>query len=85
MKVNLMDFFEGIEEARAKQIIEVILGKRKWDMKKDEFKTIIKNSTEVFRSTTQKDLKEFEKESETNKLVLHFIAGNNTDEFLNVK
>ena len=83
--MKVMDFFEGIDNKRAKELIKVITGKRKDDMTKDEFKTIINNSTKVFRHTTQQELKAMEKESVSNKLVLHFIAGNNVEEFLKVK
>ena len=83
--MKVMDFFEGIEDKRAKQLIKVIIGKRKDDMTKDEFDTIINNSTKIFRHTTFEELKAIEKESVSNRLVLHFIAGNNVDEFLNVK
>ena len=83
--MKVMDFFEGIEDKRAKQLIKVITGKRKDDMTKDEFDTIINNSTKIFRHTTFKELKAMEKESVYNRLVLHFIAGHNVQEFLNVK
>ena len=36
--MKVMDFFEGIEDKRAKELIKVITGKRKDDMTKDEFK-----------------------------------------------
>ena len=83
--MKVMDFFEGIEDKRAKQLIKVITGKRKDDMTKDEFDTIINNSTKIFRHTTFEELKAIEKESVSNRLVLHFIAGHNVQEFLNVK
>ena len=83
--MKVMDFFEGIEDKRAKQLIKVITGKRKDDMTKDEFDTIINNSTKIFRHATFKELKAMEKESVSNRLVLHFIAGHNVQEFLNVK
>lgn len=83
--MKVMDFFEGIEDKRAKQLIKVISGKRKDDMTKDEFDTIINNSTKIFKHTTFEELKAMEKESVSNRLVLHFIAGHNVDEFLNVK
>ena len=54
-------------------------------MTKDEFDTIINNSTKIFRHTTFKELKAMEKESVSNRLVLHFIAGHNVQEFLKVK
>ena len=83
--MKIIDFFEGIDDKRANELIDIITGKRKDDMTKDEFKTIINNSTKVFRHTTQEELKAMEKESVSNKLVLHFIAGNNVQEFLKVK
>ena len=83
--MKVMDFFEGIEDKRAKELIKVITGKRKDDMTKDEFKTIINNSTKIFRHTTLQELKAIEKESVSNRLLLHFIAGHNVQEFLNVK
>ena len=83
--MKVMDFFEGIEDKRAKQLIKVIIGKRKDDMTKDEFDTIINNSTNIFRHTTFEELKAMEKESVSNRLVLHFIAGHNVQEFLKVK
>ena len=83
--MKVMDFFEGIEDKRAKQLIKVITGKRKDDMTKDEFDTIINNSTKIFRHTTFKELKAIEEESVSNRLVLHFIAGHNVQEFLKVK
>ena len=83
--MKVMDFFEGIEDKRAKELIKVITGKRKDDMTKDEFDTIINNSTKIFRHTTFKELKDIEKESISNRLVLHFIAGHNVQEFLKVK
>ena len=83
--MQVMDFFEGIDDKRAKQLIKVITGKRKDDMTKDEFDTIINNSTKIFRHTTFEELKAIEKESVSNRLVLHFIAGHNVQEFLNVK
>ena len=83
--MKVMDFFAGIEDKRAKELIKVITGKRKDDMTKDEFDTIINNSTKIFRHTTFEGLKAIEKESVSNRLVLHFIAGHNVQEFLNVK
>lgn len=83
--MNVMDFFEGIEHKRVKELIKVITGKRKDDMTKDEFDTIINNSTKIFRHTTLKELNTIQNESESNKLVLHFIAGHNVQEFLKVK
>ena len=83
--MKVMDFFEGIEDKRAKELIKVITGKRKDDMTKDEFDTIINNSTKIFRHTTFEELKAIEKESVSNRLVLHFIAGHNVQEFLKVK
>ena len=83
--MKVMDFFEGIEDKRAKELIKVITGKRKDDMTKDEFKTIINNSTKIFKHTTFEELDAIQNESESNKLILHFIAGNNVQEFLNVK
>lgn len=83
--MNVMDFFEGIEDKRVKELIKVITGKRKDDMTKDEFDTIINNSTKIFRHTTFEELKAIEKESVSNRLVLHFIAGHNVQEFLKVK
>ena len=83
--MKVMDFFEGIEDKRAKELIKVITGKRKDDMTKDEFDTIINNSTKIFRHTTFEELKAIEKESVSNRLILHFIAGHNVQEFLNVK
>ena len=83
--MKVMDFFEGIEDKRAKQLIKVITGKRKDDMTKDEFDTIINNSTKIFRHTTFEELDAIQNKSESNRLVLHFIAGNNVQEFLKVK
>ena len=83
--MKVMDFFEGIEDKRAKELIKVITGKRKDDMTKDEFDTIINNSTKIFRHTTLQELKAIEKESVSNRLLLHFIAGHNVEEFLKVK
>ena len=83
--MKIIDFFEGIDDKRAKELIDIITGKRKDDMTKDEFDTIINNSTKIFRHTTFKELKAMEKESVSNRLVLHFIAGHNVQEFLNVK
>lgn len=83
--MKVIDFFEGIEDKRAKELIKVITGKRKDDMTKDEFDTIINNSTKIFRHTTFEELKAIEKESVSNRLVLHFIAGHNVQEFLKVK
>ena len=83
--MKVMDFFEGIEDKRAKELIKVITGKRKDDMTKDEFDTIINNSTKIFKHTTFEELDAIQNESETNQLVLHFIAGNNVQEFLKVK
>ena len=83
--MKVMDFFEGIEDKRAKQLIKVIIGKRKDDMTKDEFDTIINNSTKIFKHTTFEELDAIQNESESNRLVLHFIAGNNVQEFLKVK
>ena len=83
--MKVMDFFEGIEDKRAKELIKVITGKRKDDMTKDEFDTIINNSTKIFKHTTFEELDAIQNESESNKLILHFIAGNNVQEFLNVK
>ena len=83
--MKVIDFFEGIEDKRAKELIKIITGKRKNDMTKNEFLTIINNRTKVFRHTTQQELEAMEKESESNRLVLHFIAGHNVQEFLKVK
>lgn len=83
--MKVMDFFEGIEDKRAKELIKVITGKRKDDMTKDEFDTIINNSTKIFKHTTFEELDAIQNESESNRLVLHFIAGNNVQEFLKVK
>ena len=82
--MKVMDFFEGIEDKRAKELIKVITGKRKDDMTKDEFDTIINNSTKIFKHTTWEELDAIQNESESNRLVLHFIAGHNTHEFLKV-
>ena len=83
--MKIIDFFEGIDNKRAKELIKVITGKRKDDMTKDEFKTIINNSTKIFRNTTWQELDAIQNESESNQLVLHFIAGHNVHEFLKVK
>lgn len=83
--MKIIDFFEGIEDKRAKELINVIIGKRKDDMTKDEFDTIINNSTKIFKHTTFEQLDAIQNESESNRLVLHFIAGNNVQEFLKVK
>ena len=83
--MKVMDFFEGIDNKRAKELIKVITGKRKDDMTKDEFDTIINNSTKIFKHTTFEELDAIQNESESNRLVLHFIAGNNVQEFLKVK
>ena len=83
--MKVMDFFDGIENKRAKELIKVITGKRKDDMTKDEFDTIINNSTKIFKHTTFEELDAIQNESESNRLVLHFIAGNNVQEFLKVK
>ena len=83
--MKVMDFFEGIEDKRAKELIDIITGKRKDDMTKYEFDTIINNSTKIFKHTTFEELDAIQNESESNRLVLHFIAGNNVQEFLKVK
>ena len=83
--MKIIDFFEGIEDKRAKQLIDIITGERKDDMTKDEFDTIINNSTKIFKHTTFEELDAIQNESEPNQLVLHFIAGNNVQEFLKVK
>ena len=83
--MKIMDFFKGIDDNRAKQLIKIITGKRKNDMTKNEFNTIINNSTKIFRNTTWQELDAIQNESESNQLVLHFIAGNNVQEFLKVK
>lgn len=83
--MKIIDFFEGIDDKRAKELIKVITGERKDDMTKNEFDTIINNSTNIFRHTTFEELNTIQNESESNKLVLHFIAGNNVQEFLKVK
>ena len=83
--MKIIDFFEGIDDKRAKELIDIITGKRKDDMTKDEFDTIINNSTNIFRHTTFEELDAIQNESEANRLVLHFIAGNNVQEFLKVK
>ena len=83
--MKVMDFFEGIEDKRAKELIKVITGKRKDDMTKDEFDTIINNSTKIFKHTTFEELDAIQNESESNRLVVHFIAGNNVQEVLKVK
>ena len=83
--MKIMDFFKGIDDKRAKELIKIITGKRKNDMTKNEFNTIINNSTKIFKHTTFEELDAIQNESESNKLVLHFIAGNNVQEFLKVK
>ena len=83
--MKIIDFFEGIEDKRAKELIKIITGKRKNDMTKNEFNTIINNSTKIFRNTTWQELDAIQNESESNQLVLHFIAGHNVHEFLKVK
>ena len=83
--MKIIDFFEGIDDKRVKELIDIITGKRKDDMTKDEFDTIINNSTKIFKHTTFEELDAIQNESESNKLVLHFIAGNNVQEFLKVK
>ena len=83
--MKIIDFFKGIEDKRAKALIKIITGERKDDMTKDEFDTIINNSTQIFRHTTFEELNTIQNESESNRLVLHFIAGNNVQEFLKVK
>ena len=80
--MKIMDFFKGIDDKRAKQLIKIITGKRKNDMTKNEFNTIINNSTNIFRNTTWQELDAIQNESESNQLVLHFIAGHNVQEFL---
>ena len=83
--MKIMDFFKGIDDKRAKQLIKIITGKRKNDMTKNEFNTIINNSTKIFRNTTWQELDAIQNESESNQLVLQFIAGHNVHEFLKVK
>ena len=80
--MKIMDFFKGIDDKRAKQLIKIITGKRKNDMTKNEFLTIKNNSTKIFRNTTWQELDAIQNESESNRLVLHFIAGHNVHEFL---
>ena len=83
--MKIIDFFEEIDDRRAKELIDIITGKRKDDMTKDEFDTIINNSKKIFKHTTFEELDAIQNESESNRLVLHFIARNNVQEFLKVK
>lgn len=51
---------------------------------KDEFNKIIKNSTEIFRNSSKAEFDELNKDLSV-RIVLHWIVGNNTDEFFKMK
>lgn len=82
--IKISDFFKGIENQRETEIIEMILDGRRFNVTDEEADKIIETSTRIFRRSIEEEILEFEQSSDENRLIMHWIAGLNTKEYLKV-
>ena len=81
--MKIEQFFKGVD--KYDKVLAWLEGDiDKIPITKDEYKTIIKNSTEIFRKSSKAEFDELNKDPSV-RIVLHWIVGNNTDEFFKMK
>lgn len=82
--IKAKDFFEGLNDERANEILETLSKGKRPDVTEAEYNEIIRQSTQIFGQITYDDVFEFEGESEMNRKLMHWVAGINTEAFLNI-
>ena len=78
------DFFKGISKMRTIIILEALEGKGRLNVSEAEIDIINANSTKIFRTWTVEDIEQFEELNDSNRRLLHWVAGLNTREFLKI-
>lgn len=83
--IKSIDFFKGIQVTRANKMIKQLTDGTNFSATDYEVEKIIKNSTRIFKDWSIEDCDEFEEYSESNRIILHWVAGVNTQEFLKIE